>query len=314
MSEKCSHGEQHFHHHHHHVGVAEGMTPQYVKKLQIAVVLAVIYFLGQGLGSVFSGSLALIAEAGHKLADILSITLALAAAWFANLSTSPRKSFGYYRLEIVAALINGMGLFMMALFILWEAYERLTNRTSLHIEGGLMLIVAMLGLVINTISAIILYPAKDASLNVKGALFHILADLISSIGTIIAALGILFFHLTWLDTVISTLIAALLLYNASRVFWEAFNILMESAPARLPLATVKDFILRRSGVLDVHDLHLWTITTGKDALLVHVQVNRESFHHETTRQLEQDLRERFDLCHITIQLEPPGFEEEAALF
>jgi cobalt-zinc-cadmium efflux system protein len=314
MPDECLHGQQHYHHHHHHFGVAEGVPRQYVKKLQIAVVLAFIYFAAQLLGGALSGSLALFADAGHKLADILSISLALVAAWFAHLSASPRKTFGFYRLEILAALTNGAALFMVALTILWEAYDRSRVGQNVHVEGGLMLLVAGFGLFLNLISAAVLYPAKDLNLNVKGALFHIMTDILDSVGTMLAALGILLFHVMWLDTLISAIIASLVLYNATRVFWEAFNILMESAPRQLSVSAIKAFIQSRVGVLDVHDLHIWTITTGKEALLAHVRVTEEAFQHETARNLEKDLREHFDLCHITVQLEPPGFEEEALLF
>jgi cobalt-zinc-cadmium efflux system protein len=314
MSEDCSHGHHHFSHHHHHVGIAEGMSPPYVKKLQIVLGLAIVYLITQVSGSLLSGSLALLAEAGHKLADTLSIALALVAAWFASLSTSPRKTFGFYRLEILAALVNGAGLFLMALFILWEAYQRAMYGQLPHIEGGIMLIVSGIGLCINLIAAKILFPAKNTNLNIKGAFLHVMTDILDSVGTVFAALGIVYLHILWLDTLISGLIASIVMLNAARIFREAFNILMESSPKHLSVPRVRAFIQAREGVLDVHDLHLWTITTGKDALLAHVRVTEEAFHHETSRMLEKELRDTFSLCHITVQLEPPGFEEEAFLF
>jgi cobalt-zinc-cadmium efflux system protein len=314
MSDECRHGKHHFHHHHHHVGLAEGITPIYIKKLQIAVGLALLYFVIQAVGSFYSGSLALLADAGHKLADIGSISLALFASWFSHLSVSPRKTFGYHRLEILAALLNGIGLVIVALFILWEAISRVIHHTEVHIEGGLMLGVSLCGLLINIISARVLYPAKELNLNVKGALFHIMADIINSLGETITAVSILFFHAVWLDTAVSAVIASLVLYNALRLFMEALNILMESAPEHLNLDDIRAFILETRGVTDVHDLHVWTITTGKDALLAHVLVNTEHFTYQTSHQLEKSLRDTFDLCHITLQLEPPGFQEDAPLF
>lgn len=305
----CHHGQQHYHHHHEHAGLAEGITRAYVVKLQWVMGLALLYLVIQTYGSVLSGSLALLADAGHKVADIASISLALFASWFSSLSSSPRKTFGFYRLEILAALINGAGLMLIAGFILWEAYNRAFNHSPVEIHGGSMLGVAVVGLLINALSARILYPAKEANLNVKGALFHVMADILNSLGEIVTAVGILLFKLYWLDTAVSVIIAALVFYNAGHVFWEAVNILMESAPRRLNVAEIRDFILRHPGVDDVHDLHIWTITTGKDALLAHVRVHGDAFRHETARTLEKELRERFELCHITVQLEPPGFEE-----
>ncbi len=311
--DECRQG-QHHHHHHHHVGLAEGMAPEYASKLRFVLFLAIFYFVAQAVGSYYSGSLALLADAGHKLADIGAIALAVFAAWFSRLSSSPQKTFGYFRLEILAALVNGLSLFLMALFILWEAYQRQLGHGHAEIEGGAMLAVAGLGLVINLAAAAVLYPVREFNLNVKGALLHIVADLLNSAGTMLAALGILLFHLTWLDTAVSVLIALLVLWNASRIFAEAFNILMESAPRRLSPETVRDYIMRHDGVTDVHDLHIWTITTGRDALLAHVTVTQDAFSHQTVCGLERDLRETFDLCHITVQLEPPGFEEDEILF
>jgi cobalt-zinc-cadmium efflux system protein len=314
MTDECRHGKQHYHHHHHHVGLAEGITPTYVKKLQVAMALAIIYFVSQAVGGHYSGSLALFADAGHKLADIGAIALALFASWFSNMSSSPRKTFGYYRLEILAALINSVGLIVIAFFILAEAFGRIAHHSHINIEGGIMMAVAIFGLVINIISARILFPARELNLNVKGALFHLMTDIMNSIGEMLTAAGILFFHLNWLDTLVSIIIAVLVLYNASRLFLEAINILMESAPGHLNIEDIRRFILQKHGVTDVHDLHVWTITTGKDALLAHVRVTDERFTYQTAHHLERELRETFDLCHITVQLEPPGFEEEAIPF
>lgn len=309
MTDRCRHGEHHHHHQHLHAGVAEGMTPQHVRKLQIAVCLAIIYFIAQAAGSFFSGSLALMADAGHKLADIGSIALALFASWFSHLSSSPRKTFGFYRLEILAALTNGMALFCVALGILWEAYERLVHHAGVEIQGGIMLAVAGFGLFLNLVAAKVLFPAKDSNLNVKGALFHLMADIADSLGTMLTAVGIMLFHWMFLDTVISVIIALVVLINAARVFQEAFHILMEAAPDHLQVDRIRDFVLARPGVTNVHDLHVWTITMGKEALLAHVRVNAEAFSHDMARSLEKQLRDTFNLCHITVQLEPPGFEE-----
>ncbi|WP_373531033.1 cation diffusion facilitator family transporter [Vampirovibrio sp.] len=309
MSQDCHHGRQHIHHHHHHVGLAEGLTPKYVKKLQWVMALSILYLVIQSIGGFYSGSLALWADAGHKLADTASIGLALTAAWFANLSSSPRKTFGFYRLEILAALINALGLVFVSGFILWEALQRLFHQGHGHIHGDVMLGVAVLGLVINLISAYILYPSREFNLNVKGALLHILTDIANSVGEMGAAIAILWFGFNWMDALISLLIAMLVLYNALRVMKEALHILMEAAPSRLSVPHIRDFILRRPGVQDVHDLHVWTITTGKEALLAHVRVEESLFHYQSAQQLEKELRETFDLCHITVQLEPPEFNE-----
>jgi cobalt-zinc-cadmium efflux system protein len=309
----CHHGQA-LTHQHHHIGVAEGVRPVYIRKLQIAMGLALIYLLAQVTGASLSGSLALWADAGHKLADVLAMGLALGASWLAGLATSKRKTFGFHRLEILAAFINSMALFCIALGILYEGAERLVRGEGVAVEGNVMLAVSVFGLVLNLISAFVLYPSREMNLNVKGALFHLMADIADSVGTLLAALGILYFHLLWLDTVLSLVIAGMVLLNASRLFKEAFHILLEAAPRSTQVDAVESFIRQRPGVLDVHDLHLWTITTGKEALLAHVQVATEDFHSETVESLEHSLRDRFDLCHLTIQLEPPGFQESPIPF
>jgi cobalt-zinc-cadmium efflux system protein len=309
----CHHGQS-FTHKHHHIGVAEGVRPLYLKKLQIAMALAVVYLLAQGCGAYLSGSLALWADAGHKLADVLAMGLALGASWLASLATSKRKTFGFHRLEILAALINGMALLCIALYILYEAAERLLKGEVIEIKGQVMFSVATIGLLLNVVSAVLLYPSREMNLNVKGALFHLMTDIADSVSTLIASLSVMFLHWLWVDSLLSLIIATMVGFNAIRLFKEAFHILLEAAPSQQLLESIEHFIRHSPGVLDVHDLHLWTITTGKTALLVHVKVNNEHFHSETVEQLEHSLREHFDLCHLTLQLEPPNFQEAAIPF
>lgn len=309
----CRHGQEHHHHHHHHIGLAEGITPAYVQKLRVVALLAFLYLVIQFVGSLLSGSLALMADAGHKLGDIAAILLALFAGWFAGLARSPRYTFGFHRLEIMAALVNATGLLVTACIILWEAKERFDHPVA-HIEGGLMMGGAFLGLLINLLSARILYPARELNLNVKGALLHVIADILNSVGEMITAACIILFHIFWLDTIISVIIAALIFVNAARLLRTTLNILMESSPPHLNVAGIRDFIQRQPGVTEVHDLHVWTITTGKNALLAHVRVAQDAFRHDAAREMEQCLRDAFDLCHITIQLEPPGFQESTIPF
>ncbi len=310
----CHHGHHHAHHYHAHEGLAEGLSQEHVNKLKWVMGLALFYLLVQLAGGYFSGSLALIAEAGHKLGDTGAIGLALFAAWFARLPASSRKTFGYARIEILAALINGVVLMAVAAFVLMEAYERLMDPHAHHVEGSLMFVVATGGLIINLISASLLLPAKDLNLNIKGAYFHVIADFLGSIGTLISAAVIMIFQVAWVDAGISILIAFLVLSNAIRILIEALHILMEAAPSHLSFEVVQGFIENTHGVRSVHDLHIWTITTGKDALLAHVVVEPDHFRHDTVMSIERALREKFDLCHITLQLEPPDFQEDEIPF
>ncbi len=313
MTDDCRQGE-HPLHHHHHTGIVEGMPRRYVHKLKLTLGLSIFYLLVLVAGSILSGSLALMADAGHKLMDVLSITIALSASMVANWPPTQQKSFGFYRFEILAALLNGSSLFLMALWILWEAYQRSISGERVHIEGGIMLAVSVLGLIVNILAAWLLFPERGANLNVRGALFHVFTDILDSLGTIITAIGIVLMNWVALDTIVSSIIALLVMVNAVRLFKSAFHILMEAAPKRVSVRAIEKHIEAWPGVLNAHDIHCWTITTGKDALMAHVQVDERTFLHDTARALEADLRECYDLCHITIQLEPPGYQEEAAAF
>ncbi len=308
----CHHGHQHYHPHNH-PGVAEGMTRGHTIRLRMVLILSAVYMLVQFLGGYVSGSLALQAEAGHKLGDICVLGMALGAAWLALLPANLRKTFGYGRIEIFAALVNSLLLMGVACFILTEAFERFSGEHH-HVEGYIMMLVSLVGLLINLLSARILKPAAGSNLNIKGALFHVLADMLASVGTFISAGLIMCFQLNWLDTLLSAIIAGLVFFNALRLFREAVHVLMEAAPYHLNPEILTNFLQTFPGVRSVHDLHLWTITTGKEALLTHVVVAPEHFHQQTLTQLEEALREKFALCHITIQLEPVGFEEQALPF
>lgn len=311
----CQHGHHHAHHHHHHDGVAEGLSRSHIHQLRLVFGLSLAYLLLQFLGGYFSGSLALMAEAGHKLGDASAIALALVAAWFATRPVTERTTFGYGRMEILAALLNGMILVIVAGTILVEAVERLSGMQHHHaIHGELMFGVAAIGFLINIVSAKILHPSTGTNLNIKGAYLHVMTDLAGSIGTMISAVCILLFQWQWLDLLLSGMIALFVLSNAIRILSQAIHILMEASPLHVDLHALETFMLNLPGVRSVHDIHVWTITTGKEALLAHVVVAPESFQNQTVAHIETTLREAYGFCHITIQLEPVGFEEKAIPF
>lgn len=308
----CFHGEHHEHHRHQHAGLAEGMERRHLHRLKLVMLLSALYLLAQVAGGYLSGSLALLAEAGHKFSDVSFIALALVAAWFAGLSATPRKTFGYARMEIIAAFLNGLALLFVSGIILFEAWQRLIGDHHHHVEGNLMLIVACIGFVINLASMNILHASIQENLNVKSAFYHVMADLLGSAGTIVSALLIIFFEWHRADTALSVLIAMLVLYNGIRILKESTHILMDAMPRHFDSAKLEAFIRNHKGVLSVHDLHVWTITTGKEALLAHVVVTPDHFRHDTVHTIEHGLREQYDFCHITLQIEPPDFAETEA--
>jgi cobalt-zinc-cadmium efflux system protein len=233
--------------------------------------------------------------------DAAALALSLFAAAVARRSPTPKRSYGYYRTEILAAMINGVALFVIALYILFEAYGRI--RTEPAIKSGLMLIVAVGGLCINLASLWILSSGRRDNLNVRGAFLHVMTDTLGSIGAIASALLIGAFGWKWADPVASILIAILIVASAWPVLREAISIIMESAPKDVNVYEVQKAIAETNGVVDVHDLHIWSITSGKTCLSAHVVIGNDGDQQVTLIALKDLLRERFAIRHVTIQIE-----------
>ena len=251
-------------------------------------------------GGLVSGSLALLADAVHMASDAGSLGLALGAAWLARRPPTPGRSFGYARAEILAALTNGAVLVALAIWIFVEAGRRLAHPPE--IEGGWVLAVGLAGLVVNLAAARVLWR-PGGSLNIRAALLHVLADLLGSIGVVLAALLVLAFGWERADPIVSIAIGILVLASARGVLRESTAILLESAPEGLDVAGVGHALAAHPGVVGVHDLHVWTITSGFPSLSAHVVVARDADCHAVRRELEQVLHERFGLDHTTLQVE-----------
>jgi cobalt-zinc-cadmium efflux system protein len=273
----------------------------------LAVALAlVVGFAGVEIaGSFVAGSLALLADAGHMLSDSLSLGLALFAAWLAGRPATLERSFGWRRAEILAALANGIALVVLALWIAWEAIGRLGDAPE--VRGGWVLGVGLAGLLVNLAAAGVLRGAGEASLNVVAALRHVVADLLGSAGVIVA--GVLVLTTGWeaADPVVGLLIAVLVLWSSWAVLRESVGILLEATPAGIDASEVGRAMLEQPGVVGVHDLHIWTITSGFPSLSAHVTVEPGADCHAIRRRLDALLRERFALDHTTLQVEhAPG--------
>lgn len=304
----CHHGE-HQHHHHHHHGLAEGMSSSHLGRLRTVFIISVLYLICQVIGSYLSGSLGLMAEATHKMGDLTIVGLALIAAWVAKKAASAQKTFGFDRVEIIAAFISGLSLVLASGMIIMEATARTHGHHHHHIEGNVMLMAAILGVVLNGLEIYILNPFKDKNLNIRGAYYHIMADLLGSTGNVISAVLVIQFHLSWLDTVISFVIALFVLANGLHITKDAVKILLNMTPEHIDLDAVAKTLTDQDVVESVHDLHIWTITTGKEAVMAHVVVKQEAYSSKTAQQLEDLLRDTWQFCHITLQLEPPDFDE-----
>jgi cobalt-zinc-cadmium efflux system protein len=255
-------------------------------------------------GGVLTGSLALLADAGHMLTDTFAIGLVLFAVSLARLPATARRSFGLQRAEILAAFVNGLTLVLVSGWIAWEAIQRLDERPRLL--GGWMLAVAAVGMAVNAAAAAILMRSGRESLNVEAALRHVLADLLGSAGVVAAALVIVTTGWTLVDPLVSLAIAVLVVASAWSVLRDSTAILMESTPSGIDADAIARAVVEMPGVTSVHDLHVWRITSGFDALSAHVLVGRGEDCHALRRDVESMLEQQFGITHTTLQVDHEG--------
>jgi len=274
------------------------------RALAIVFALTSAFVVAEVIGGLVTGSLALLADAGHMLSDALSLGIALFAVWLAGRPATPNRSFGYKRAEILAALFNGATLVAISIWIFVEAYRRFFEPPE--ILGGWMLAVATLGLVVNVAGAAILWRSGGESLNLQGALRHVLADVLGSVGAIAAALVILATGWRYADPIISVLIGLLVLGSSWRLVRDSINILLEGTPPGIDAGEVGRSMAGVPGVSEVHDLHVWTITSGFPALAAHVLVGRDEDCHARRRDLEEVLAREYGIEHTTLQVDHAG--------
>jgi cobalt-zinc-cadmium efflux system protein len=296
--------EEHDHRH--------GRSADSWRRLTLVLLLTAIYMVLEVVGGWWTGSLALLADAGHMFTDTAALILALTAVWFSSRPATSKKTFGYYRLEIIAALVNGVALVVIALLIFYGAYERWWAPP--FVRSGPMIIVATGGLVVNLLSAWILHAREEIDLNLRGAWLHVMGDALGSVAAILAGACMMFFGWYAADPLFSALISVLIIWGSIRLIRDSTNVLLEGTPAHINLAAVEDAILKTSGVNDVHDLHVWTITSGREALSAHV-IHAESISQpDLLKELRIKLHDRFGVDHLTIQMETPDFEDETFHF
>jgi cobalt-zinc-cadmium efflux system protein len=280
-------------------------------RLAVVLALTVTVLAVEVVGALASSSLALLADAGHMLTDAAGLGLALLAAVFAARPATPERTFGYLRAEILAAVLNAVLLIAVALYVLVEAARRLVEPPE--IAHGLMLLVALVGLAANTASLLLLRSGSTESLNLRGAYLEVLGDLLGSAAVVVAALVIRFTGFLRADAIASALIALMILPRTWRLLRDATDVLLEATPKGVDLAQVRDHMMAVPGVLDVHDLHAWTITSGVPVLSVHVVVEDATLADagggRVLDQLGACLADHFDVEHCTFQLEPAGHRE-----
>ena len=280
------------------------------RRLLVVLLITGVYMLTEVVGGLLTGSLALVADSGHLLGDVLGLAMALAAIRFARRPATADRTYGFYRAEILAALANSIGLLLVASWILFAAWQRLTVG-AVEISALPMLVVAAGGLVVTLLGVVLLHAGARESLNVRAAFLEVLGDLLGAVGTIVAALIILATGWTQADAIISALIGLFVVPRAWALLRSVIDVLLESTPRHLSTSQIEAAMRAEPGVESVHDLHLWSITSGFDAMSGHVRSNgRRS--EDVLHDLRTMLRDRFGIDHVTLQVEAADHADDGA--
>ncbi|GHF36889.1 MULTISPECIES: cation diffusion facilitator family transporter [Streptomyces] len=286
----------------------------YKGRLRIALGITLTVLVAEIVGSALTGSLALIADAGHMATDAVGVSMALVAIHFANRPAGGRRTYGYARAEILAALLNCLLLLGVGGFILFEAVQRLVEPTE--VPGGTTVLFGLVGVVANLVSLALLMRGQKESLNVRGAFLEVLSDALGSLAVVISALVIMATGWKQADPVASLLIGLMIVPRTVKLLREALDVLLEAAPKNVDMGEVRAHIMALPGVEDLHDLHVWTITSGMPVLSAHVVVDPQALdsagHEKMLHDLQGCLGEHFDVEHCTFQLEPSGHAEHEA--
>src|ERR1700737_2824708 len=280
------------------------------RRLVVVLVMTAIYMVAEVTGGFLTGSLALLADSGHLLGDVLGWAMAVAAIRFARRPATADKTYGFYRAEILAALVNSIALLAVAVWIVYAAWQRLSE-PSVHVDAMPMLVVACGGLVVTLVGVGLLRGGAQESLNVRGAFLEVLGDLLGSIGTIIAAVIILTSGWTAADSIVSALIGVFIVPRAWGLLRSVVDVLLESTPHHLDMPQIEAAMRAVPGVESVHDLHIWTITSGFDAMSGHVRANGRPSD-DILHDLRSMLRDRFGIEHVTLQVEAADHADDGA--
>lgn len=287
-------GHSHDHGHHHHTNNK--------KALLLSFSFIAIFMVVEIIGGLLTNSLALLSDAGHMFSDAFALGLSLFAFKLSEKATNHSKTFGYKRFEIIAAFINGLTLALISIYIFWEAYNRFLEPPEV---SGTMLWIAVIGLIVNIVVAYILMYSGDTkeNLNMRSALLHVLGDLLGSVGAIVAGILILLFNWNIADPIASIFVAALILVSGLRVIKDSIHILMEGMPDHLSFKEIENQLMQLQGVTSVHDLHVWTITSGFPALSCHIVVEDGLDRDHLLQHASKLLHDQFEIHHTTIQIE-----------
>ena len=271
------------------------------KNLTIVFLLTVLFFFVEVIGSVLSNSLALFADSMHMLQDIIALGLSVFAVKLVKRPKDKVHTFGFKRAEVISAFLNGLGLFLISLFILYESVIRFN--TTQHIETGLMFVVSVTGLIVNIVGLFLLKEIQKENINSKGAFLHVLSDTLGSVGAIIASVLIYFTNQPIFDIIVSLLITVLILVSSFKITGQALSILMERTPNSIVISDIEEKILQIKGIKSVHDIHSWSVSTDQLNFSCHVEITKESEPCNILNLVTQLLKIEFNINHTTIQVE-----------
>lgn len=277
------------------------------KKLKIVLALTSVYLVAEVLGGIWTGSLALLADAGHMLTDAGGLVLALFAIKISTKKATPEKTYGYYRAEILAALANAIVLIFISIYILYEAYQRFIDPPQ--IATGAMSVIAVIGLLVNFVGLSLLKQDSKESLNMKGAYFEVLSDFLTSIGVLLASAIMWMTGWYYADPLISAAIGLFILPRTWSLLKEAVGILLEGTPSGINISEIRETLKALENVNDIHDLHVWSLASGINAMSVHIVRNTVGLTNPDIERIQKLLKEKFGIFHSTIQIEEPGLTE-----
>lgn len=276
------------------------------RNLAIVFGLTTLYLAAEIIGGLWTGSLALLADAGHMLTDVAGLGLALLAIRFAERPASPERTYGYYRVEILAAMTNGAVLIGISIYILYEAYERFLSPPEVQSET--MLLVAAMGLIVNIAGIFILRAGSQESLNMKGAYFEVLSDMLTSIGVIVAGVIMLTTGWYYADPLILAGIGLFILPRTWVLLKDAVGVLLEGTPSDVNVTALREGVANVAGVAGVHDLHVWSLTSGVNAMSVHAVLAEGAVHDDVLASVQRHVTSNFKISHVTVQVESKGCE------
>lgn len=304
------HGDRAHHAHdhaaHHHSSHGHSHAPaDYSRAFAIGLVLNLGFVGVEVFYGLVADSVALLADAGHNLSDVLGLVLAWGAAMLSKRQPSSRYTYGWRRSSILAAFLNALILMVVTGGIAWEAIQRFTH--PVPVQGGIIIVVALIGIAINTITALLFMSGRKGDINIRAAFLHMVGDALVSLGVVLAGIGILLTDWQWLDPAFSLIISAVIVFNTWEVLTEAFNLSIDAVPQGIEQQAVRAYLTERPGVAQVHDLHIWGMSTTETALTAHLVMPEGYPGDEFLFQVRQDLQGHFGIHHTTLQIEVTEF-------